>query len=68
MRAIFLERLADNPNGHRDSDKEQAQSDRATPAEPTAPRAPIFVRTLVPVDTGLFFLLFCHFRHVRDSY
>ncbi|HSX28433.1 MAG TPA: hypothetical protein VLF60_03215 [Candidatus Saccharimonadales bacterium] len=41
------EGLAQDPKRCRNGNKEQAQTNRATPAEPRAPRAPVFHTRLV---------------------
>lgn len=56
------EGLAQNPHGNRDGDEEQTQANRATPAEPGAPRAPVFQALFVApvIVVGRFALMLWH--------
>jgi hypothetical protein len=57
FKLVPAEGLAQNPERCRDGDEEQTQTNRAAPAEPRTPRAPVFEIALVTVAVVLFVVL-----------
>ena len=57
---VPAESLAQNPERSRNGNKEQAQTNWATPAKPRAPRTPVFQAILV-APTILIFVVFTTF-------
>jgi len=51
------EGLTQNPKRERNGDEEQAQTNRATPAEPRTPRPPVFQMVVVVIAVVLFKVL-----------